>query len=493
MRRAWIHLVAATALLTAGASAQAPATRPKAPRATSVANNTAPSVQKDGLDPTPLDFELLGMRFRAPAGSVMRADGQGPNAVWIVSERAETPRYILRVTRLVASEPTSSPAKQIDALIKSVSERPAPDLVFAVLDREEFNLGERPAASLYTSLREGSGEDEVSAVQGYFMVQIAPNEFIVISSLVAEQDFRAVRPLLDRSFRTMEIEDPGVVAAARDARVQRGAALLASLDEAALRKALDAPGPDGAAPAPHWFRMTRTLSDGTVREEGYMTLLAVEAEQGLANPDRSPKEWTAEEREKGLAVRVQVRLLGDERGTAFVDTDARYWMRWDRGREFWTVRTTARSGKTSKTSSQLGIRTEPSAGMPRPTLQVATVNLDVPAEEPKRWNIPTAYLSQAEALLLPRLLPRPDAPVDLGFYWFDARSGRMTQRMDRVRPSGAGFVLETRATLEAPFLEQQCDASGQVERRAADDGTVIEKIEPKALLELWQRKGLPTQ
>ncbi|MFM9169607.1 MAG: hypothetical protein ACKOTD_05635, partial [Phycisphaerales bacterium] len=342
------------------------------------------------------------MRFRPPAGSVLRADGQGPNAVWFVSERSETPRVILRVTRLVASEATSSPTAQIDALIKSVSERPAPDLVFAVLDREEFNLGERPAASLYTSLREGSGEDEVSAVQGYFMVQIAPNEFIVISSLVAEQDFRAVRPLLDRSFRTMEIEAPGVVAAARDARVQRGAALLASLDEAALRKALDAPGPNGAAPAPHWFRMTRTLSDGTVREEGYMTLLAVEAEQGAANPDRSPKEWTAEEREKGLAVRVQVRLLGDERGTAFVDTDARYWMRWDRGREFWTVRTTARSGKTSKTSSQLGIRTEPSAGMPRPTLQVATVNLDVPAEEPKRWNIPTAYLSQAEALPLPQ-------------------------------------------------------------------------------------------
>ena len=69
----------------------------------------------------------------------------------------------------------------------------------------------------------------------------------------------------------------------------------------------------------------------------------------------------------------------------------------------------------------------------------------------------------------------------------------MTQRMDRVRPSGAGLLLETRATLEAPFLEQRCDAAGQVERRAADDGTVIEAIEPKALLELWQRKGLPTQ
>jgi hypothetical protein len=235
MRRAPLHLVAAAALLTAGVVPPAMAQAPQPPRKPVVANKTAPQAPQDGLETTPLDFELLGMRFRPPAGSVMRADGQGANAVWIVSERAETPRYILRVTRLVASEPTSSPARQIDALIKSVSERPSPDTVFAVLDREEFTLGDRPAASLYTSLREGSGEDEVSAVQGYFMVQIAPNEFVVISSLVAEQDFRGVRGLLDRSFRTIEIEDPTVVAAARDARVQRGAALLASLDEAALR------------------------------------------------------------------------------------------------------------------------------------------------------------------------------------------------------------------------------------------------------------------
>ena len=467
------------------AIAQVPADRapPAAPRAAAT----------DGLEAAATDFELLGVRFRRPEGSVMRSEGTGRTATWIISERSEAPRFILRISKLYASVPQSSPAAQIDEYVKTVSERPSPNTVFAVRSRKEFELAGRPAGELYTSLREGEGADEVSAVQGYFLLQLAPNEFVVISSLLAEADFASTRPLLDRSFRTLEPLDPAAADAARAERMAKGIHLIEGLDEDALRRALDPVPEAGKPPAPRWYRLTRTDPDGTVQEAGYMTMSVLEAPQGRSNPDREEKEWNALEREPGLMVRIQMRTLLDPSAKAVTDTDARYWMRWDRGREFWTVRTTARSGKTSKTSSQLGIRTEPSAGMPRPTLQVATVNLDVPAEEPKRWNIPTAYLSQAEALLLPRLLPRPDAPVDLGFYWFDARSGRMTQRMDRVRPSGAGFLLETRATLEAPFLEQRCDAAGQVERRAADDGTVIEAIEPKALVELWQRKGLPTQ
>ncbi|NBP51688.1 MAG: hypothetical protein EBU70_11055, partial [Actinobacteria bacterium] len=293
-------------------------------------------------------------------------------------ERTEAPRWILRLSRLVASEPTSSPARQVDELIKSVSERPAPDTVFSVRERKEFSLGTLPAATLYTLLREGTGDDEVAAIQGYFIVQVEPNEFIVISSLVPEAEFEGVRPMLERCFRSTEIKDAEAVAMAREARMVRGDRLLAALDERALRALLD-PVPTGTKePAPRWFRISRTLGDGTARETGYMTILAIEGEQGLANPDRRPNEWTVEEREKGLAVRVRVRSLLDERGTSVLDTDARYWMRWDRAREFWTVRSTTRAGTTTKTSSQLGIRTLPSVGMPRPTLQVATVDLDHP-------------------------------------------------------------------------------------------------------------------
>jgi hypothetical protein len=53
--------------------------------------------------------------------------------------------------------------------------------------------------------------------------------------------------------------------------------------------------------------------------------------------------------------------------------------------------------------------------------------------------------------------------------------------------------VRTRATLEAPFLEQRCDAAGTILRRTTDDGSTVEAIEPQALLDLWKRKGLPTQ
>jgi hypothetical protein len=475
------------------ARTQGAANAPTRPVPASVSNNqSSKSSPRDGLDPQPTEFEVLGARVRLPAGSAMRSEGVGVNALWIVSERSATPRFVLRFSRLVASEATSSPRAQVDAYVKSVSERPAPDTVFSVLDRTEFMLGDRPAASLYTSVREGTGDEEISAVQGYFIVQVAPNEFLVISSLMPADGFEAVRPLLDRCFRTVEVRGTEELAAERAGRFMRGEALIATLDEKRLRALVDPPGDGGAPPAPRWFRISRAVSDGSVQETGYMTLSAVEAEQGAANPDSAPKDWTPEEREKGLAVRVRVRTLLDERGTAVLDTDARYWMRWDRGREFWTVRSTTRSGARARTATQLGIRTPPSAGMPRPMIQVATVDLDRPATEPRKWPVPPAYVSQPEALLLTRLLPGSEAS-DFGFYWFDPASGRMAQRSDRVVPGSAGFTVLTRPTPEAPLLEQRCDASGRIERRSGDDGSMIEAIEPKALLDLWRRKGLPTE
>ena len=205
-----------------GGSAAAP--RGSAGTGTPPPGSAAPA--NDGLDPKYLEFEVLGMRFRPPVQSIMRADGSGITAQWTISERADPPRFVLRVSRLVASDATSTPAQQIDSYIKSVSERPSPNAVFAVRSRKEFELDGRPAALLYTSLREGTGDDEISAVQGYFILQIAPNEFVVISSLLAEQDFASVSKLLERSFRTMQVANQAALADERSGRIARGDHLL---------------------------------------------------------------------------------------------------------------------------------------------------------------------------------------------------------------------------------------------------------------------------
>ena len=467
--------------------------RPRAPSGAGTPPPGSAVPANDGLDPKYLEFEVLGMRFRPPVQSIMRADGSGITAQWTISERADPPRFVLRVSRLVASDAISTPAQQIDSYVKSVSERPSPNAVFAVRSRKEFELDGRPAALLYTSLREGSGDDEVSAVQGYFILQIAPNEFVVISSLLAEQDFASVSQLLERSFRTMQVANQAALADERSGRIERGDHLLRGLDEEAMRRALDPVGAKGEAPAPRWYRITRVDATGDVKDVGYMTMVVIDAAQGLANPDRRESEWTKTEKERGMLVRMQVRTLLDATGTAFSDTEARYWTRWDRGREFWTVRSTMRKDRASSTSTQLGIRSEPTSGSPRPILEVADVVPKEVATEPRRWPIPeVGYLSQAESLVLPRLFPKVAAPADYGFYCFDPRSGRLAQRVDRQVPTAKGYNIATQTTLEAPAIAQLVDERGILLKRSSDDGSVIEATTGQALLDLWQKTGLPT-
>ena len=117
-----------------GTSGSAAAPRGSARTGTPPSGSAAPA--NDGLDPKYLEFEVLGMRFRPPVQSIMRADGSGITAQWTISERADPPRFVLRVSRLVASDATSTPAQQIDAYVKSVSERPSPNAVFAVRSRK---------------------------------------------------------------------------------------------------------------------------------------------------------------------------------------------------------------------------------------------------------------------------------------------------------------------------------------------------------------------
>lgn len=473
----------------AATSPGAPATGPAIPKAQA----PTPAASKDGLEATPLVLESLGLRMRPPVGSVMRADGAGLAANWTVTERADPPRFILRISRLIASVPASSPKEQMEEYIKAVTGRITDPSLFTVRQRREFTVAGQPAGFLATTLREEDQGEELAAVQGYLLIQTEANEFIVISSLVSEADYATVAPLLERAYQTIELITSDEVMKARAARFSAGQHLLEGLDEEALRRALDGRTVNGRAPAPRWYRITRHLADGTLQEVGYMTVSVVEGAQGEANPDRSRAQWTKEEQEPGMLVRVQVRTLLDQEGTAVQDTDLRAWLRWDRAREFWTSRSTARKGRTARTISQLGVRAAPTPAQPRPVLEVSNIDPTEPSTEPKRWPVPAVgYLSQAEALVLPRLIPGSPADGDYAFYWFDPRSVRLTQRTDRRGPATGGFTLATQPTPEAPATEQLLDPRGALLRRETDDGTVTEAIAPDALLEIWRKKGLPT-
>jgi hypothetical protein len=58
---------------------------PRAPAGTGTPPPGAAAAANDGLDPKYLEFEVLGMRFRPPVQSIMRADGSGISAQWTIS------------------------------------------------------------------------------------------------------------------------------------------------------------------------------------------------------------------------------------------------------------------------------------------------------------------------------------------------------------------------------------------------------------------------
>jgi hypothetical protein len=423
----------------------------------------------------------------------MASEGSGTSATWTVTERQELPRFILKVSRLIAGSANPTPGSQIDEYIKAMTERPAEGesaSVFSVRERKEMKLGGQPAGAVYATIRDS---DDISAVRGYLLIQTAPTEFIVISVWMADEDFGAVAPLLDKSFRTIEVLPEQEILSARFQRLTLGEQFLSHLDEDSLRTAIDPVAKVGDLPAPRWYRLARTLSDGTEVESGYLTITVVEAAQGVANPEQPESKWGPSEKEMGLLVRLQVRMLLDEKGTAVSDTEGRYWVRWDRQREFWTSRSTQRREKAARTSTQLGVRAAPTPHVPRPVLEIADSRPGEISAVPRRLQVPSsAYISLAEALVLPRLLAREGMEGEYGFNWFDPRSDRPTQRRDVIKRVGDDFVLESQSTLEAPAVAQRLGARGVLKSQRGDDGAFTEAIDPNALLRLWRQKGLPT-
>jgi hypothetical protein len=455
---------------------------------------TAPSTASvDGLEPQPLLLESLGVRFRPPANCAMRTDGTGTAARWTFAERVEAPPFILKVTRLVSQDGESTPDAQLDAYVHAMSERPADGEnapAFILKSRRALTVGGRPAAILQSVIRESDG---LAAMQGFFVLQLSPTDFAVMSALTPEDESARVMPVLERSFETCEVVPVEELSAIVSARLDSAERFLSMLDEESMRAALDHSPVEGQDPPARIYRLARTLPDGTEQELGYLSLRVTEAPQGAANPDRDPAKWSEPEKQLGMLVRLQARTLLDEKGTSVADTDSRYWVRWDRQREFWTSRTTQRGPRKNRTSTQLGVRDEPTAGMPRPVLDVAD-SAPGGTNEPRRMRVPDrAYISLAEALVLPRLLARVADPGDYTFFWFDPRSDRPSARRDVLERVEGGFMLRSHASPDAPPTRQALGRRGELLRQEGDDGAFTVAIDPEELKRLWTSKGLPTE
>lgn len=458
----------------AGTAQAAPAapSRPVDPAA------RTPSAAEPQLAATPLDAELLGVRMRVPAGSALRIDRTG-NPTYLLSEDSENPAWRLRIAGLRASRLDTTARSQSEdylAELKSKGER------FTVLANETRQIAGSEAHLFYIAVPLEQGGNGIS---GSLIVPSGPNQYVVFSMLAVERDFPATRALLDACFKTIEFTDRAARMEERATLLGRGEALVASITPAALRATL--------SPDPTFYRMWKPDESGAPQEVGYLMVRVREGLRGEVDASRAVDSLKAEEREPGLLVCIDARLVVNGDAAHTLDVQSRYYLSWDRSNELWSTRSTQRHRASERSTAQTGLRLAPTAGSPRAKIQLIRSTRDGVTRETQEWPVPPAYLSQAELIVLGQLLPKRDSIDSIEFldYAFDQRDERVPQRRETWSRTETGWKLVTQIGTSPDSLVQEFDKEGRRVRRTDPDGTVTERIELEDLRALWKSKGLP--
>ncbi len=445
-----------------------------------VTDPTKTSATED-LEQEPVTLESLGVRFRPPAGAIVTKPVTGAMPIYTVDDSQDPSRYHMQVQTLVSGLAEPTPQAQVNEYLESIKKH---NQKFTVVVNEPWLHPKVDGHIFFTRTDLGEG---VVAIQGWLILQTGPFDFLVFNTLSSDDDFLAIRSLLERSFSTIQLDDLEAMAANRVARLRRGNELLRAMTPEKLKSL--------SGGEPRLFRVWQTDERGNEKEIGYYRVTVRSGDMSDASGEKEPK---TTENPTGLLVLVQGRTIVDSESARFADMDARFWSAWDRGSEAWTSRVTERGGPIPERSiAQTGLRSARGVGNPRQTLTVITGNAQARTREEQEWTVPSGiYLSQAESLLLGELLPR-DAEqnaLNFAYYAFDPRSMRMPQRVDTwMRGANEQWMLVTQPGLdETPEITWH-DAKGRRIRRSEPGGIATELCLPRQLQQVWSEKGLPTR
>ena len=434
----------------------------------------------DGLAATPLEADLLGFSLRVPNGTAVRIE-RNPTTSYLLSEGTDAPSWRVRIAALTASRAGTSPKSQCEDYVAELRRK---DQKFDILADEARRIAGRDAHQIYLGVPlEGGGQ----GVMGLLVVPSGPDSYLVSSILVVDGAYASARALLDRSFATMSLRDTTQARLENTDLLVRGAEIVARITPEALRATID--------PLPRAYRMWRPDEKGEKKDFGYMVVRVREGLQGEVDASRDPKSLKGEEATTGLLAMIDARIVINDDPTHTLDAQSRYFMPWDRSAESWSIRSTERHKRASRSSAQTGIRFAPTAGAPRPKLQVIASSRDEKTREPQEWVVPPVYLSQVELIVLGELLPRDAATSSIEFrdYAFDQRDQKLPQRRESWTRTADGWRLETQQGAAPVKIVQDFDARGKRVRRTDIDGSVTELIELEDLRKLWKSKGLPVE
>lgn len=461
----------------APASRPGPKPTPTTPPAPTPPPPAAPP--KDGLSADRTAFAALGASLRLPPkASVTRlADEEFP--AWRVdSGDPDGPVWRLRVEQVWAADPKADCAMQAKGALRALG---AGGTEVKVLAEQAGTLAGCESRTVWATATRG----ESITLAGWLLVRTGDGIFFSVAVAATPKDFAGLQALLDASFSTLQLTDPRVAQAEREAAIERGSALLTSLGGDRL-KALA----DGTSQV---RRLWRQDAEGAEEEIGWVEVRVVHGPRNRAGRAGPSLMKSPDEQEDGLLVSLIARTMNAD-GTDRVETRASYWLAWDLGSEAWSSRSDQKGAGPQRRFEQVGMLPRAGGSSGLPTLMVAT-DTGTGMEEPQTWTRPpTAYLPQALSLLLGRLLPRDgSAPSDMAFYAFDPASGRLCQRLVHWAkdPAAPGqWCLSVRNTPDTPPAMEWYDEQGRFLRRREADGSCMDPSTPADIQRRWRALGL---
>lgn len=444
---------------------------------------TPSSPQTEALATIPLEGTLLGFSMKVPVGTAVLIErGENPN--YVLSDTAETPAWRIRISALKATKPGTTAESQCADFLAELKAR---DAKVKVLADEPRTVSGKKAHIFYASVPLETGG---AGMSGTLLVPTDIDSYLAFSIVAVEQGFERTRALLEKSLATISLVDRDAARDERATLLGRGEAIVEAITPEVLRAAV--------APEPVFFRMWRPDEKGQPVEIGYLIIRVREGVRSEVNPSRDDSKSTPAKRKEadaqpGLLAAVDARVVVNSDPTHTLDVQSRYFVAWDRSSETWSVVSTQRHRASSRSNAQTGIREPATAGAPRPTLQVISASRDGMTREPKEWDVPPAYLSQAELIVLGQVLPRKEKlqSVEFALYAFDQRDEKLPQRREKWSKTPTGWKLESRIGASPDRLVQEFDNDGRRVRRVDPDGTVTERISLEDLRKLWRAKGLP--
>lgn len=349
-----------------------------------------------------------------------------------------------------------------------------------VLLRETgLTVAGRPASRFYVAFPEADRE----RVRMYTLVDAGAGQMVSFDLMCDPRDEREARMAYLAVLASAQFSGNTEIAAARAVALETTEALIGSLTEADYLEALDQI--DG-----RWDRLSDASGTGLEMddtERGYRRIRAWKGHRGEINPERSRESWSQEEQEEGYLVRMDGRMIERTLGGTWniIDTRIICFMSPDRSKEAWTASTTFRQGEQKPiVNTEFGVRVGEEMRVARRGITSNTFQPAVP---------PRGYVNQVEFYLLPQLLIGQGAKASYGVYAYASGDTSVRYRQfDLEEGAGAAsWQLSTELGDEARSVSLY-DENAEFLGSDRGDGSRWTPSSQRDLLDLWQRKGLPT-